>query len=163
YFKKRLTEELQRAARYGRSLTLLILDVDDLKIVNDNYGHPAGDKLLRSLANIVSDSVRSIDLISRYGGDEFCLIMSETSRNRARLSMDRIRSRIASSPLHLEGEADAIPYSVSIGGAVYPVDAESIEDLIKAADTALLKAKADGRNCSRLFETNYDLKSTEGE
>ncbi len=160
YFHKRLTEELQRAARYGRSLTLLILDVDDLKIINDNYGHPAGDILLRSLANILSDSVRSIDLISRYGGDEFCLIMSETSRNRARLSMNRIRSRIASNPIKLEGVSDNLQYSVSIGGAVYPVDAESVDDLIKAADKALLQAKAEGRNCSRLFESKYNLKSS---
>jgi len=153
YFQKRLTEELQRASRYGRSLALLILDVDDLKVINDNYGHPAGDILLKSLANILSDSVRSIDLISRYGGDEFCLIMSETSRNRARLSMNRIRSRIASNPLRLEGASDNIQYSVSIGGAVYPVDAESVDDLIKAADKALLQAKAEGRNCSRLFQS----------
>ncbi len=162
YFKKRLAEELQRAARYGRSLALLILDVDDLKIINDNYGHPAGDKLLISLANILSDSVRSIDLISRYGGDEFCVIMSETSRNRARLSMDRIRSRIASSPLILDGLSVKQQYSVSIGGAVYPIDANSVEDLIKAADQALLQAKAEGRNCSRLFESKYDLKSSDG-
>lgn len=162
YFKKRLAEELERAARYGRSLALLILDVDDLKIINDNYGHPAGDVLLKSLANILSDSVRSIDLISRYGGDEFCLIMSETSRNRARLSMDRIRSRIASNPLNFAGESDNQKYSVSIGGAVYPVDAESVDDLIKAADTALLQAKAEGRNCSRLFDSKYDSKSLQG-
>ncbi len=162
YFKKRLAEELQRAARYGRSLALLILDVDDLKIINDNYGHPAGDKLLISLANILSDSVRSIDLISRYGGDEFCVIMSETGRNRARLSMDRIRGRIASSPLILDGVSDKQQYSVSIGGAVYPIDASSVDDLIKAADKALLQAKAEGRNCSRLFESKYDLKSSDG-
>lgn len=162
YFKKRLAEELQRASRYGRSLALLILDVDDLKTINDNFGHPAGDVLLKSLATILSDSVRSIDLISRYGGDEFCLIMSETSRNRARLSMDRIRSKIASNPLIIEGVTDNRQFTVSIGGAVYPVDAESVESLIKAADTALLQAKAEGRNCSRLFESKYDLKPPGG-
>jgi diguanylate cyclase (GGDEF)-like protein len=76
--------------------------------------------------------------------------------------MNRIRSRIASNPLRLDGVIENLTYSVSIGGAVYPVDAESVDELIKAADTALLQAKGAGRNCSRLFESDLDLKSSEG-
>jgi diguanylate cyclase (GGDEF)-like protein len=160
YFQQRLTEELHRAKRYGRTLTLLILDVDDLKLVNDTYGHPAGDQLLKTLARVLSESVRSIDLISRYGGDEFCLIMPETGRNRARLLMNRIKSKIESSPLMLEGVADVRHYSVSIGGAVFPTDADSFSNLFLAADKALLAAKSDGRNCSRLFESEIEFKTS---
>jgi len=160
YFQQRLTEELHRARRYGRTLTLLILDVDDLKLVNDTYGHPAGDQLLKTLARVLSESVRSIDLISRYGGDEFCLIMPETGRNRARLLMNRIKSKIESSPLLLEGVADVRHYSVSIGGAVFPTDADSFNNLFLAADKALLAAKSDGRNCSRLYEPEIEFKTS---
>ncbi len=158
YFQKRMVEEFQRAKRYGHSLALLIFDMDELKQVNDQYGHQAGDRLLQTFAHILKESVRSIDVISRYGGDEFCLILPETTRNRALLFMDRIQKKIAGSPLLLENLKKEQAYTVSIGGAVYPVDADSVEGLIHTADMALLQAKADGRNCGRLYSSAYEKK-----
>lgn len=151
YFQKRMIEEFQRAERYGHSMSLLIFDVDNLKTVNDNMGHPAGDILLKSFAEVLMESVRSIDVICRYGGDEFCMILPETSRNRALLLMDRIMKNISAGPVSVPGQSEKLRYSVSIGGAVYPADAQNVQDLIKAADSALLEAKESGRHCSRLF------------
>jgi len=159
YFKKRLGEEYQRAKRYGRSLALLILDVDDLKRINDNCGHQAGDELLKSLGRVLMDSIRAIDVISRYGGDEFCLILPETGRNRARLFMERIRNKITSIKLQIEGVSEAQQYTISIGAAVYPSDADTADELIRAADMSLLKAKEEGRNCSKLFEPGFSRKA----
>jgi len=150
YFTKRLYEEFQRARRYKRFLALVIFDVDDLKMVNDRFGHQAGDRLLRSFSRILRESVRSNDIISRYGGDEFCLIMPEVDREHVGLFMERIRHRIAAEKCPVDTEIK-LSFTVSIGGAVFPDDAKSIDGLIHAADMALLVAKEAGRNCSRLF------------
>ncbi|GEM_PF-647386 len=154
YFQKRMMEEFLRAHRYGHSLSLLIFDLDNLKEVNDNYGHVTGDHLLIAFARVLSESVRAVDVICRYGGDEFCMILPETSRARALLLMDRIQRNIARNPLSIEKKGLTIAYTASIGGAVFPVDAKNVEELIKAADSALLRAKEEGRNCSRLFEAS---------
>lgn len=151
FFQKRINEEFLRAKRYGRNLALLIFDIDELKTVNDKYGHLAGDELLRSFGRVLSESVRSIDVVSRYGGDEFCLIMPEADRDKTRLFMDRIREKIAVGQSTHAGLTESPKYSVSIGGAVFPVDANAVELLIKAADMALLKAKSEGRDCSKLY------------
>ncbi len=158
FFQKRIREEFDRAKRYSRSMALLIFDIDDLKTVNDRLGHQVGDQLLRSFGEILTESVRTNDMVSRYGGDEFCLIMPETNREKVRLFMDRIREKIARNPLEVEGLPEQ-NYSVSIGGAVFPEDAEDIDSLIKAADMALLKAKGEGRNCSRLYLPEYSRRA----
>jgi len=157
YFKKRLREEFYRARRYERFLALMILDIDELKVVNDKYGHLAGDSLINSFVTVLSNSVRSNDIICRYGGDEFCLIMPEIDRGHARLFMERIRNAIAAHTIDIEGIYENPNLTVSIGGAVYPVDTDSIEGLIKAADMALLKAKQEGRNRAILFRGDYDI------
>jgi diguanylate cyclase (GGDEF)-like protein len=156
YFKKRINEELQRAKRYERSLTLLIFDIDDLKVVNDKYGHLAGDALLKAFGQTLTESVRTNDVISRYGGDEFCLIMPETDREEAQTFMERIKERIASGKCRIEWGGKSLDYTVSIGGAVYPLDAAVIDGLIHAADMALLRAKEEGRNCAKLYQPEYD-------
>ncbi len=155
FFQKRVSEEFLRAKRYRRNLALLIFDIDALKIINDKYGHLAGDDLLRAFGSVLLESVRSIDVISRYGGDEFCLIMPEADRGNTQLFMERIREKIASGQLKLEGIPESPKYSVSIGGAVYPFDADTVEALIKAADMALLRAKSEGRNRSILYSPEY--------
>ena len=104
------------------------------------------------------DSIRAIDVISRYGGDEFCLILPETGRNRARLFMERIRNKIASIKLRIDGVAEVQQYTISIGAAVYPSDADAADKLIRAADMSLLKAKEEGRNCSKLFKPEFNRK-----
>jgi len=158
YFQKRINEELQRAKRYERDLALLILDIDDLKVVNDQFGHLAGDSLIKAFGKVLKESVRTDDIICRYGGDEFCLIMPETDRDNARQFMERFRNRIASSNSFIEWASKVLEYTVSIGGAVFPSDAKSTEELIHAADMALLKAKEEGRNCSKLYQPEYERK-----
>ena len=150
FFIKRIGEEIDRARRYVRPLSLIIIDIDDLKIVNDKHGHLAGDCLLKAFAGELTSSVRSNDIVSRYGGDEFCLIMPETDRDNTRIFMERIRDKIGGSPCIVDGLKEKLAYSVSIGGAVYPSDAENADALIHAADMALLKAKSEGRNRTRL-------------
>ncbi len=159
YFKKRISEEFHRARRYERFLALMILDIDELKIINDKYGHLVGDILINSFVSVLSGSVRSIDIICRYGGDEFCLIMPEIDRESAQLFMERMRDSIAGHKIRVEGIKESLSLTVSIGGAVYPVDSDSIDNLIRAADMALLKAKQAGKNCSKLYQSQYDLKS----
>lgn len=157
YFKKRIREEFYRAQRYEHFLALMIFDIDGLKTFNDKYGHIVGDTLINSFVTVLTASVRSNDIICRYGGDEFCLIMPEIDRNNARLFMERIRNGIAGRDVEIKGSRESLKLTVSIGGAVYPVDSDSIDGLIHSADMALLKAKREGRNCSKLYRVEYDI------
>jgi diguanylate cyclase (GGDEF)-like protein len=159
YFRKRIREEYYRARRYERFLALMILDIDELKMFNDRYGHLAGDALITNFVSVLSASVRSNDIVSRYGGDEFCLIMPEIDRENAQLFMERIRDAIAAHKIEIDGIEENPQLTVSIGGAVYPVDADSIEALIRAADMSLLRAKQEGRNCAKLYQSEYDIKT----
>jgi diguanylate cyclase (GGDEF)-like protein len=158
YFQKRIHEELQRAKRYNRYVALLIFDIDDLKAVNDRWGHLAGDSLIKNFGRALTALVRSNDIVSRYGGDEFCLIMPETDHKDAELFMERIRGRIAAGNSFLEWADERLEYTVSTGGAVYPADAQSVDSLIHAADMALLRAKSEGRNCSKMYQPEYNQK-----
>jgi len=151
YFKKRLHEEIQRARRYSRKFALMIFDIDGLKNVNDEHGHLAGDALLKSFARILTDSVRTNDVVFRYAGDEFCLIMPEIDRENALSFMGRIREATVSNKTHIEWAGNQLNYTVSIGGAVFPDDAATTEEIIHAADLALLEAKNGGKNCYRIY------------
>jgi diguanylate cyclase (GGDEF)-like protein len=151
YLIKRLSEELPRAKRYERNLALLLFDVDDLKMVNDRHGHLAGDALIKACGRSLVDSVRSNDIVSRYGGDEFCVIMPDTSREDVVQFMDRMVKKSIAARARLEWANRRIEYSVSMGGAVYPEDARTVDGLIHAADLALLRAKQEGRNRARIY------------
>ncbi len=162
FFRSRLEEEIGRAKRYPHPIALLIMDIDSLKTINDRFGHQAGDRLLISFAQMLTESVRAIDVVSRYGGDEFCLILPETDKDNTHHFMERLRQKIASSPVSLKDVPEEIFYSVSIGGAVFPTDAKTGEDLVHSADLALLDAKASGRNCSQMFEPEMSPPSSPG-
>lgn len=151
YFVKRLHEEIQRATRYRRGLGLLLFDIDDFKLYNDNFGHQCGDELLRRMGETLSQTLRAIDVVSRYGGDEFCIIMPEAGRSTCRVFMDRLRFAIASADFRDKNSSFEGKITISIGGAIYPDDAESAERLIYCADMALLRSKALGRDHSALF------------
>lgn len=148
YFMRRLDEEIDRARRYGRSLALIIFDIDELKSINDHYGHQAGDQVLMQMGATLGDSIRSIDVVARYGGDEFCIIMPESDRATCARFMQRLKQKIASSRFRLNQIDKEVTCTVSLGGAIFPDNAESAEQLIYAADMALLKAKESGRNRS---------------
>lgn len=152
YFYKRLTEEVFRAKRFGRKLALVIFDIDDFKIYNDTYGHQAGDQLLKQLGELLSRTVRSIDVVSRYGGEEFCVIMPESDQEECLKFTERLRKSIMNFPFkddHLKQEHNI---TVSLGGAIYPYDARSVDRLIYCADMALLKAKSMGKNRSVIYQ-----------
>jgi diguanylate cyclase (GGDEF)-like protein len=148
YFLRRLDEEIDRARRYSRSLALIIFDLDELKGINDRYGHQAGDQVLRQMGATLGSSIRSIDVVARYGGDEFCIIMPESDRATCARFMHRLQQKIAGSRFRLDQIEKEVTCTVSLGGAIFPENAENAEQLIYAADMALLKAKESGRNRS---------------
>ena len=156
YFYKRLGEEILRAKRFKRFLSLVIFDIDQFKVINDSYGHQTGDQILKQLGDLLHSSVRSIDIVSRYGGEEFCVVMPESDRESCLQFMERLRHKIESFEFKSRNLPERIRVSVSLGGAIFPEDAQRIERLIYCADMALLDAKNSGRNRSSLYRPEID-------
>lgn len=147
YLHSRLAEEWKRAERFHEPLAALMIDLDDFKHINDNYGHPAGDAALRSLASGLRRGVREIDVVARYGGDEFLVILPNTHLAGAIAVAARLWREVNTIVLPVEGTDALISLSCSIGVAVYPSrDVRSKDTLLKAADEALLAAKREGKN-----------------
>ncbi|MBI2748069.1 MAG: diguanylate cyclase [Burkholderiales bacterium] len=144
-FQRQLKQEEERSRRYNRSFSLLMLDIDHFKTVNDSYGHQAGDELLRALAARLGEQTRPVDHVARYGGEEFVVILPETGRDGALVSAGRLRTAVADTAVPVT-EGRTIPVTISIGVATFPVDGESETALIAAADAALYAAKQGGRN-----------------
>jgi diguanylate cyclase (GGDEF)-like protein len=138
-----------QAARHGRSASVLMIDSDNLKMVNDAHGHAAGNQLLQQLARAIQAELRFTDVAARYGGDEFIVLLPDTPAKGAMEVAERIRTRIASMPLPVNGSA--VSASVSIGIACYPEDGGTLDALAAHADGALYSAKQDGRNRSVKF------------
>jgi diguanylate cyclase (GGDEF)-like protein len=141
--------ECALASRYNRIFSLLMVDSDSLKKVNDTHGHGAGDRLIKLVVKCTRDSLRTTDVLARYGGDEFVCLLPETGSEGAALVAERIRRRIAETPLSDRGEA--IATSVSIGVATYPEHGDAFDVLAKNADRALYASKAAGRNRVTVF------------
>ena len=133
-----------QGTRYGRPASILMIDSDNLKYVNDTHGHDAGNTLLRQVANAVQTELRATDVPARYGGDEFIVLLPETPPKGAADVAERIRAAIASRPLALNGQQ--ISATVSIGIACYPEDGRTLDALAARADRALYQAKQEGRN-----------------
>lgn len=147
-FHRRLAEEVERADRMSSHLSLVMIDIDYLKHVNDNYGHLAGDQLIREIATMLLSEVRVIDTVTRYGGEEFALLLPDTGTDRAHVVAERLRTLIEQ--VRYEGLPETV--TVSIGLAVYPDDAMTPSDLLHKADQALYASKNRGRNRT----TRYD-------
>ena len=146
YFNISLRRETIRAQRYGLTFSLVMLDIDDFKNVNDRHGHLVGDDALSACSEVIRRSVREIDVPCRYGGEEFALILPETSRSGAFIVSDRIRADVESLfSQHLIRE-HRLDLSVSGGVAIFPIDSASEEGLVTMADRALYLSKADGKN-----------------
>lgn len=143
---KVLEEELERARRYQRPMALLWIDFDHFKDVNDTFGHAAGDSVLRSISRLLIDSVRSVDSIGRFGGEEFVIVLPEMDLEEARDTAERLRRRVEEEPQPL-GNGQTVPLTISIGVAVYPDHGQSTSTLCAAADKAMYLAKDRGRNC----------------
>jgi len=144
YFVETLEREMGRAQRYRRQLSLIMFDIDHFKEINDNYGHLAGDHILRQLAATVKSRIRREDILARYGGEEFAIVLPELDRDNAITFAEKIRILIENSVF--EFEETRIPLTVSVGVSILSAEADSPETLIKFADDNLYRAKDEGRN-----------------
>ncbi len=152
YFQQALQNEIGRANRYAAPLSLVIFDVDDFKHYNDTNGHFAGNKALKKLARTLKNSVRDVDVVVRYGGEEFALLLPETTKEGALVISERIRSKVERSK-YAGGEKQPLKkFSISGGVATLKVDAATGTELIKKADQALYRAKSRGKNQIALYE-----------
>lgn len=148
---ERIAAEMERTLRYDSTMALLMIDLDHFKRVNDTYGHLVGDDVLRDVAPLLSDTIRTADIVARYGGEEFLVLLPETDDAGAESFAERIRRAIETHPFASDSLPEPLRLTASIGVAVYPAARiESVEDLFARADAALYRAKADGRNRVRL-------------
>ncbi len=144
-FGLRLAEEHRRAARYAKPYALMMLDIDHFKQTNDTYGHPAGDAVLKTLADILRKQLRDVDLAARYGGEEFVVVFPEISGEAAKKVAERVRRAVAATPFRLP-DGREISVTVSIGVSCYPKCADTPQGVVERADQALYAAKEAGRN-----------------
>lgn len=146
YLQQRLDEEIERARRYDKHLSLLMIDVDDFKGFNDKHGHIAGDHALSDLGEVMRQSVREVDVVARYGGEEFSIVLPETDGAGAYIVAEKVREAVG---LHMFADEDGArvqSMTVSIGVASYPAHAHDKECLLREADDALYRAKNGGKN-----------------
>lgn len=146
YIRQRLEQELYRAKRYSHDLSLLMIDLDNFKRLNDRYGHAAGDHLLRYFSQLLIETVRPSDIAARYGGEEFLVILPETDKREAGDLAERLRKRISLYPFRVDSRKEDILFTISIGIASYPEFGQSSDELIAQADEALYLAKKNGKN-----------------
>ena len=145
YFMDRIKQEVKRSYRYGTHVSLLMLDIDYFKKVNDTYGHQAGDSVLAGVAGLIKDGLRDTDLFARYGGEEFCLLAMAMDQAGAELLAERLRKKVESAEFVSGG--NSLKVTVSIGVSAWmPEIKENFEELVRRADSALYSAKQEGRN-----------------
>lgn len=140
-FERQIEREVGRTLRYERPFSLLMLDIDNFKLVNDNFGHTAGDEAIRRLSKVLQEGTRGIDLAARIGGEEFAILLVETGKDSALEVAERLRLAIRNTPIPLAGRITA-----SFGVAECPSSAQTVTEMLKAADTALYEAKRAGRD-----------------
>jgi diguanylate cyclase (GGDEF)-like protein len=145
YLMERLTQEISRAGRYNNALSLIMMDLDKFKTFNDTYGHVKGDELLKHFARMVKAAIRISDVCGRYGGEEFCVILPNTSIKGAALLAERIRASMEEAKIVIAEDQPPAGRTVSIGIAEY-MPGNTLEQLLSAADSALYQAKEGGRN-----------------
>jgi diguanylate cyclase (GGDEF)-like protein len=146
YFMQMFPHELIRARRYMKPLSLIMIDVDNFKKLNDTYGHPKGDQVLASVANILFGSLRAADFSFRYGGEEFVVILPETMLDGAFMVAESLREKIYKGVTPLLGQGSELVVTVSLGVAGYPGDGSTTDNLLAHADACLYKAKHQGKN-----------------
>lgn len=151
YWEECLEQEFKRCHRSKRPATLILFDIDHFKNFNDTHGHSAGDEVLRAVAGAVRQTQRSTDISGRYGGEEFGLVLPETTQEQALLVAERLREKIATTVIDWEGTP--LQVTVSLGVAEYSHTLEDYQAWLELSDRALYQAKEDGRNLSRVAET----------
>lgn len=153
YFDARIEEEIERSKRYGTAFSVVMMDVDDFKSLNDTHGHLIGDRVLRGIANVVKSQMRGVDTAARYGGEEIAVILPRTEMVNAYNVGERIRAAVAELRITTDGDPPAaLRVTASFGIAGYPEStASGGEDLVRCADRALYRAKKTGKNRVELF------------
>ncbi len=151
YYKERVRDEVFRALEHKLPLCLMMIDVDNFKSYNDRYGHLVGDRVLKGVAQVLKETVRTVDLVARYGGEEFSVLLLKTPWGGAQTVAERIRQKV--SELEIIASQQSTHVTVSIGVAELSPTFKEIEAFIDSADQALYQAKADGKNCVRRAKT----------
>ena len=145
FFETYLDEEIERSRRYGTLFSIIFLDLDDLRMVNNFYGHLSGSRTLQEVAKRILSAVRGIDKVVRFGGDEFCVILPQTDQEQAIAVANRISRAIATSPLHIDASIE-VTITASFGIATYPLHAMTKDALIRQADAAMYRVKSTTKN-----------------
>jgi len=153
YLQESLKREMSRALRYRRPLSLALLDIDQFKTINDTFGHPAGDAVLKAFVALISRNIRQSDLLARYGGDEFAIILPEADRDSALRFCEKLRGLIASNPFRFEQQTLAVTASIGLQSYTHTDGEKTVNQFVAAADAKLYEAKNAGRNriCSGVF------------
>ena len=151
-FMSHFIEEMRKAERYHRQLSLVMLDIDYFKLFNDKFGHPGGNLALQFLAATLRSEVRETDVVGRYGGEEFAIVLHETPEWEAMEMAERIRIKIANTPVVIDEQSQF--FTISLGVATYPRDAHNAQELLIAADEALYTSKQRGRNRVSVYQPN---------
>jgi diguanylate cyclase (GGDEF)-like protein len=144
YFHKYFQSELMRKERYPSHSVVLLLDLDHFKAINDHFGHDAGDYILKAVSELIREQLRAIDIIARWGGEEFCILLPETAQAAACAVAERIRATVEQHPFNYQGQL--IGVSTSIGMTALTARDERVEEVVRRADQALYQAKRNGRN-----------------
>ena len=145
FFESYLDEEIERSRRYGTNFSIIFLDLDDLKMVNNFYGHLSGSRTLQEVAKRILGAVRGIDKVVRFGGDEFCVILPQTDQEQAIMVANRIARAMSSSVLHIDANIE-VSITASFGIATYPTHGVTKEGLIRQADAAMYRVKSTTKN-----------------
>ena len=159
FFFTTMEQEIRRSDRMGRGFTLLMLDLDDFKPINDTFGHQAGDRMLRSIADVIRDTIRFTDSAARYGGDEFVVLLPETDVAGGFVVGEKLRRDIA--VLSMRHGGRDVRSSVSVGLVAYPADGTTIEQLVAAADVAMYESKRRGKNRIVGYQTRTERVATD--
>lgn len=146
HFRQRLEDEQRRAARYGTPLSLIMLDIDWFKTTNDRFGHQIGNVALRQLAQVISSSVRDVDIVARYGGEEFVVILPQTATEETHRIAERMRRKVEQYEFGPDAAGRPLPLTVSIGISCYPDNGLPEHDLVDSVDQAMYRAKGNGKN-----------------
>jgi len=144
YFLERLSEELKRSKKFRHQLSFVMVDIDNFKAFNDRYGHLVGDAILREASRTIKETIRSMDFIGRYGGEELCIVLAETDKVQAQFAAERIRQAVEARVIRVYDEE--LKVTISAGVSTYPEDAQEDKSLIEKADKALYQAKLTGKN-----------------